>query len=539
MGEIKPIFLDSGSNVLSNVNSLYHTGLRKFMSLWFKFHDSNEHHEYNGSDSTDSDRPISNEGIQVDEDIFCVASHVGGFGVYRLNNDGTISKLYHDGYPHASYTYFQSVAIDKVNKLAFVGTYQVSGLSVYDISECFGGTDVVTKLGTLYIADGLRGDDFGHAYTNGLAVAGEWLYMGFDDVSSTTIQRMKYNNGSPIFEEITIQNTGDHHRYAALYYSESTDRVYFHSYYDGELDVVTGASGASPLAFSINYDDLSGIDNDAYVHCVIEDKDNPNHIYCGSGYQFFKIDITNCIVDGIGGSDIDPVLVSPRYIHRETELMTFTNMKISAPVNNNSTFIYVQGERGWNRRGGWVDTDNFNIINMARYNTAGQSQGHDYLYYDYGAKPRKITTQNNSQYWLHGGYGWDGYKFKVYTLANGMGLFETGEIVLGTYQLNNTNNIGKFEWFELDQYIYTPSGCTINIQVSNNNGGSWETYTPGSIHTFTTTGNQVRIKITMTGNGYKSGYILTNDPMIIFLTEKDDAVDNNEKIVTYKLQGGA
>ena len=519
--EIKTIPLDSGSNVISNTNALYHTGLRKFISLWFKFHEANEI-TVNG---TDPDRPITGEGFKIDGDLIITSSWTYGFGIHRINNDGTLTRIYMDQYPHSSYQYMGSVAIDKINKIAVVGSHGANGITFYDYSQCFGGTDVVVKKQTWTTSNSpLTMDEPGMSYINGLGCAGEWFYGSWDEGIVTVMQRWKYNDdyGATDFENIVIQNRdGSAHRDGAVYEDPENDRIFVMSYYDGEMVCVTGASTASPKAFHVRTDDLPGVDNDHYMHVCVVDKDNPNHIWGGAGNQFYKMDITACIVDG--GINPSPTLLGT-IVQKQTGstgMMTFSNVRMSSPFNNNSTFIMVNGSNGWNRRGGWVDTENFMVINIPQYPAATQSAGKDWLYFDYGAKPKLIQTANGTKYWVVNGYGSDGGNWRTYAEAD-MGLMESGEVILGTFQLDNTENIGKAQWLDLDNYIYSPSGSSISILVSNNNGSTWESYTPGSVHIFSSTGNQLQIKIVMTGNGYNSGYMISNDTMVLLLFEKTD-----------------
>ena len=55
-----------------------------------------------------------------------------------------------------------------------------------------------------------------------------------------------------------------------------------------------------------------------------------------------------------------------------------------------------------------------------------------------------------------------------------------------------------------------PSDCTATFYVSNNNGTSWETYdrTSTTSHIFSTTGTQLRVKLTCVGQPNKAPYAL-------------------------------
>jgi len=524
--ETKVIKLDSGVNVITNVNTLYHTGLNKsLISLWFKHHENNEVGYSNLGDAAASERPIANEGMQMYGDLVFVASWGdGGFGIYRINDDGSFSNLYHDRYPMSGTNDVLAVAIDTINNIAICGTYQAYGFSRYDFSGALNGGTTVTKLTEWNDTNTdipTSRDDAGHAYTSGLVNAGEYTYWSPDAGPSAGIYRM---SSSGVFEEIPVTNHTDGSRYGALFYSEATDRVYLQSFYDYELDVVLNASTAGATAVGIPTDLIPGFDNDGYIHGIVEHDDNPNHIYFGSGYQFGLIDITACLVPGANG--VVPTLIGD-YLHRQNDGGVYSNARFAAPLGT-SDYLILLADRGWNRRGGWIDTENMRWVNQPQHSGPGQSADHDWLYYDYQPRPLLVTTDNGSKYWVYSGYGYDGYLMRSFNENDATKLFEAGELIIGSYQLDSTDDIKTFEWIDLSLHMASTSGSSISCMISNDSGSTWETYTPSSIHVFSSTGNSVRIKFTMTGNGYSSGYLETTNVFVIILSNTDGTEESQD-----------
>ena len=83
------------------------------------------------------------------------------------------------------------------------------------------------------------------------------------------------------------------------------------------------------------------------------------------------------------------------------------------------------------------------------------------------------------------------------------------EAIWGTFTLANSANIDTVFIGGLN-LLYVASGCTATFYVSNNNGSSWETYdrTSTTSHIFSTTGTQLRVKLTCVGQPNKAPYAL-------------------------------
>lgn len=522
------------TEVESSENILMDGNFRAMISLWFTHDDSSELWTKDWSDSTGSDRPISANAIQVDGNIIHVASWAGGYGVYRMEDDGNLTLLYNNYKPINDYAYYNSICIDKVRKIAYVGSYGSSGgLARFDYSDP--GNVVQLATWTKENSD-LKGDEFGLHYVNGLGIAGDYVYYMTEDYSAYAAER--WHSGTGVFDSVDIQNdAGQFNKRGAVYYSEDTDRIFLHSYYDGELDIVCNASQADAKAYSILYDDLPGIDNDGYIHLCCEDRNNPNHLWVGSGYQIFKIDITPCIVDGVA-ENTKPILISTKVLHREADCGTYSNMRFSWHTEHKGDFITLMGDRGWNRQGGWLDQENENVVSCSRYNSAAMHRSRDYLCYDYGCHPLLITTAGGAKYWLFGGYGWDGYRFKIFNESQAYKLSVNGHVEFKTTQLDNSKNIGSVHLPQLDTEFFIPSGCSANIFISNNGGSTWETYGRTGTHFFTSKGNFFKLKIYFYGTGIASPYFLSKRELQVYLVEENPYVSMNPKSTVYRLNGG-
>jgi hypothetical protein len=76
-----------------------------------------------------------------------------------------------------------------------------------------------------------------------------------------------------------------------------------------------------------------------------------------------------------------------------------------------------------------------------------------------------------------------------------------------------------------------PSGCTLNVYVSNNNGSTWESFDRSSdiAHVFSSTGTQLRIKISATGHPNRSPFIQQANLTSSFGSMHDAAKDTTIK----------
>ena len=81
------------------------------------------------------------------------------------------------------------------------------------------------------------------------------------------------------------------------------------------------------------------------------------------------------------------------------------------------------------------------------------------------------------------------------------------EIVFGTFTLDNSANVDMVFLGGMSDF-YTPSSCTLNVYVSNDNGATFESYDKATVesHVFGATGTQLRVKLVATGHPNKAPF---------------------------------
>ena len=89
-------------------------------------------------------------GYEIDGDLLFTVGWGDGFAVRRLNNDGSMTRIFHDSNflyrdTGSTYNHLQSVAIDTTNKLGVVMTYNVDGYTTFDYSGCVNGGSTFVK----------------------------------------------------------------------------------------------------------------------------------------------------------------------------------------------------------------------------------------------------------------------------------------------------------------------------------------------------------------------------------------------------------
>ena len=195
-----------------------------------------------------------------------------------------------------------------------------------------------------------------------------------------------------------------------------------------------------------------------------------------------------------------------------------------------SSYIRTYTDRDKNRLGGFVDYENLKTPGFIRHSNITEdettgSRGRS-CRYSYGGHHVLMASANGTKYWVQTGYGYDGHRFKTYTEAtHPKRLIGNWEIIYGTYTLANSAAIDEVFVAGTDKFT-VPSNCTLTVYVSNNDGSSWETYdrTSTNAHQFSTTGTQLRVKISATGQPDKSPYYMGLDgPLSVHYKSLHDA----------------
>ena len=494
-------------------------------------------------------------GYEVDGDLLFTVGWGDGFAVRRLNNDGSMTRIFQDSNflwrdTGSTYNHLNGVAIDTTNKLGVVMTYNVDGYTTFDYSGCVNG-------GTTFVKDarpthsnpqrfiggagdsGLNISSHGVYYTSGIVAAGEWIYVGEYDARhyrravrrnlNTGVEEVIGNSdgtGDLYSGSATIDRNG--YRYTVCY-DEVNDRVFYFSYSGAaSFIVVLDASTSSPELLWCDMGDAGQGTASYDMGMYIPDPVNaPNRMWIGHNNRFNDIDITPCFSG------------SAPTIHANIPSITYF---ISNPLNRLGTkyqktsgvpmdkipsypnFVPLNADRGRCDVGGWIDTDNNIPVAIDNYSSVTEDTSNSRggsPYFDYSCPAVLMESANGTKYWVKMGYGGHGHSFQIW--AENTKPYElkgSWEVVFGTYTLANSANI---DHVSLPQGISfgIPSSTTLTIYVSNNNGSTWETYDKDSTdtHVFSTSGTQLRVKFSANGQPDKVPYYSGNGgdgPLKIF-----------------------
>jgi hypothetical protein len=261
-------------------------------------------------------------GYEVDGDLLFTVGWGDGFAVRRLNNDGTLSRIYYENQflyrdTGSTYNHMHNIAIDTTNKLGVVMTHNVDGYTTFDYSGCVdGGTTFVKDARPSHSnpqrfiggagSSGLNISSVGLYYSSGLVAAGEWIYAGeYDGRHYRRAVRRNLNTG---VEEVIGNSSGTGDLYSGsatidrngyrytLSYDEVNDRVFYQAYYGGSMIVVLDASTSTPELLWVDLGDAGQGTNSYDMGIFIPDPVNaPNRMWIGHYNRFNDIDITPCL----------------------------------------------------------------------------------------------------------------------------------------------------------------------------------------------------------------------------------------------------
>ena len=485
-------------------------------------------------------------GYEVDGDLLFTVGWGDGFAVRRLNNDGTLTRIYYESQflyrdTGSTYNHMQSVAIDTTNKLGVAMTYNVDGYTTFDYSGCInGGTTFVKDARPTHSnpqrfiggagSSGLNISSAGLYYSSGMVAAGEWIYVGeYDARHYRRAVRRNLNTGT---EEVIGNSSGTADLYSGsatidrsgyrytLCYDEVNDRVFYFSYYGSNFIVVLDASTSTPELLWCDVGD-TGRGTTAYdmgLH-IADPVNAPNRMWIGGNNQFVDLDITPCF------SGSAPTIHN--YIYTIDYFTTNPLNRIGTKYQKTSgtpmdklpsypNHIALSADRGYCDVGGWLDTANnipVAINNFGTYTEDSSGGRGRSLYFDYGCPAVLMESANGTKYWIKMGYGADGHRF--HTFAENTKPYElkgNWEVVFGTYTLPNSANIDQVSIPQATAGFKVPSSTSLTIYVSNNNGSTWETYDKSSTntHVFSSSGTQLRVKIFASGQPDKAPYYVGN-----------------------------
>ena len=479
-------------------------------------------------------------GYEVDGDLLFTTGWGDGFAVRRLNNDGTLTRIYQDDnflYRDTSITYnhLHNVAIDTTNKLGVVMSHNVDGYTTFDYSGCVdGGTTFVkdarpthTNPQQFIQAEGLNISSAGLYYQSGMVAAGEWIYVG--EYDARHYKRVVRRNLNTDAEEVIGNSSGTGDLYSGsatidrngyrytLHYDEVNDRVFYFSYHGGNFIVVLDASTSTPeLLWCDIADTGNGVDGFDMGLFIPDPTNSPNRMWVSGSNRFLDVDITPCFT-GSAPTIHNRVFPSDSFHYDALWRMGTKYQKTSGiPMDklpSYPNFIPTDADRDRNRQGGWIDTTNNFMVGMEypldyTEDTSTGSRGRSFNH-GYGCPMVLMESANGTRYWVKMGYGGnDGHLFMTWTEDKYPNqLIGNWEVVFGTFTLDNNANIDQVNLPNASNFKI-PSSCSLTVYVSNNNGTSWETYDKDTedSHIFSTTGYQLRIKISASGQPDKSPY---------------------------------
>lgn len=509
------------------------------------------------------DRVIGYGSYEVDGDILITTGWGDGIAFRRLNNDGTLTKLWHSDYglyrdSSSTYNHLHGVAIHKATSQAVFMTHNVNGHSWMDYSDLkAGGTNVINERpSSQYIfTNGVNIDRMGTYYTNGLVTAGDWLYVGdYDATHYKKFPRINWRTGEQQLLDTSSNYSGsasidrNGYRYS-LYYDEVNDRVYFSSYYNGNFMLIVDASTANPKLVWCDASD-AGMGDDGYETglFVPDPINNPNLILMGCNSRNAYMDIGPCFT----GSR--PTILKQFYTEDGNTAQRFGSLHRAGTkyqsINDEHTdknplypdMCPCPADRGRNMLDGWIDWDNNRIVGVYRHNnttedTTSNGRGRSYRA-DYSPGLFRMRSANGTPYWIKLGYGYDGHSFKVWTDDIGPDLVGNWEVQYGTYTTDGNIDFVHFH----PEGHFVPSGCSISYYVSNNNGSTWELYTATgeNFHTFNSSGNQLKIKYVASGLPNKGPYKMSTVFDVItygtlYESMKNPAIPH--KVSRFKIRG--
>ena len=531
-----------------------------------------------GGDYDGGDRCIGfTNSYEIDGDLLFTVGWGDGFAVRRINNDGTMTKLYHDTYflwrdTTSTYNHLQSVAIDKTNKIGVVMTYNVEGYTTFDYSGLMNGGTTFVKdprpthsnpdvfIGSQDTAGGYV-NRVGNSYTSGLVAAGEWIYASDHDAHHyKKVMRRNLNTG--VEERLDTTSASVMHSGSAaqdrsgyrgwMMYDEYNDRVLYGFYYNANFVLVLDASTASPKTVWCDMAD-AGLGDDGYEQgfFVPDPVNEPNVFWVGVNSRIAKIDVTPCF------SGNTATVSTVRWVESQTpgnmysvlfragtKYQTATSGQPTDKMPGYPNFIPTTADRGKAQVPGWIDIDNDRVVALSRNNDTTQdttSYGRGISYYsDYGTNCTRMYSTNGTPWWIHVGYGGYGHGFRIWSDTYGLDLIPNFTIEYGSYTLDNSANIDFIFWNRVDWFV--PSGCSLTFFVSNDNGATWESYSGSNTteHNFSSSGNTLRIKASGSGDVSKNAYKMsdTKDSITFgtkYASEMDSSIKN--KMTRFKLKG--
>jgi len=534
-----------------------------------------------GSDQYDGGKAVIgySPAFEIDGDLLFTVGWGDGFAVRRLNDDGTMTRLFYDANflwrdTGSTYNHMQSICIDKENKKGVVMTYNVNGYTTFDYSGLMNGGSTFVKdprpthsNPQIYIGSQDTGGGYvestGLYYVGGLCAAGEWAYA--TDHDARHYKRCMRRNMKTGLEErlymdatagnIMLEGTApvDRNGYMGwIMYDEINDRILYAYYYNANFSVILNASTDNPKSIWCDMGDAGQGDDGYEQGWFIPDPVNePNIFWVGASGRHSKVDITPCLT-GLRPTVLQITYEGSTNPGQNYGILFRAGVKYQDAQGGKPTdrmpgypnFIPTTADRGRAMIPGFLDADNNRYVSLMRHDTvvedtASEGRGRSYRA-DYACNITRMYSANGVEWWVQMGYGYDGHGFRIWDAKYANQLIPDWEIVYGPYTLDNSASVDFVFWNRVDYFI--PDGCTLSYYVSNDNGTTWEIYagTDTGEHTFSKPGNMLLLKLSASGDVSKNAYKMsdTEDFMMCgtkYASEMDPAI--KQKMTKFKLRG--
>jgi hypothetical protein len=526
--------------------------------------------EYDGGD-----RCIGfTNSYEIDGDLLFTVGWGDGFAVRRLNDDGTMTRLFYDSNflwrdTTSTYNHITSVAIDKINKKGVAMTYNVEGYTTFDYSGLVNGGSTFVKdprpthsNPDVFIGSQDTGGGYvnrvGSSYFSGLVAAGEWIYAGDHDshhykkimrrnLKTGAEERIQADDAANMYPGSQPMDRNGYRNW--MMYDEVNDRVLYGYYYNANFALVLDASTAKPQIVWCDMGDI-GLGDDGYEQgwYIPDPKGAPNVFWVGVNSSIAKVDVTPCF------SGAKATLLQRRYVESQTPGNNYSvNFRAGTKYQGDSAgqptdrmpgydFCPTTGDRGKAMIPGWIDEDNNRVVALLRYNdvtndSSSLGRGRNYRV-DYGSNMTRMYSTNGVPWWIHSGYGADGHGFRIWSDDYKNELIGDWSITYGDYALENNQEINVVYWETIDWFI--PTGCTLSYFVSNDGGSTWEGYNIGTNHVFLNPGTSLRVKAVATGHPNKAPYKMAGDrDVLVYGSMYQGAMDPQikMKMTRFKLKG--
>lgn len=470
----------------------------------------------------------ANQVCQIDGNIIISAAwNTTCNNIYRLNEGPIIEPLYNT-IDSINYPYNNSLAVDKVRDKAYYGCYAGAGVTVVNYSD----PDNIFEEGIITEASsGLLDDSPGGSYYNGLAYMHDKLLVGNAAV---------YHSGAWFVDVVT---SGAEHIYSVnnvttgrnnyTWIDEDNDRLFNGYYYNGRVHVY---SDFAPLVsgYCINSAYI-GAGDDNLNRCFVTDKDDLNWMWLSNAHYTAYVGISGCLD---GSSNIpDESYNLQVYSYGYPDNIDYKLFKES--VDYGSDLIWIEPWYGRSTRRGMLDQETPEVFTMFDGNT-NYSSDKDPIQYSYGSNMGLITSPSGQEYIWSTGYSYDGTAMILWNHDDFKdGLEPYGEIVFGTYQMDDQSNIELANIDTLTNYLVIPSGCQADVNLSNDLGATWETAPDSGWHEFDSVGNSLRVQFIFSGLEYKMPYItaFSQNPAILYGYGDTEGYKKQTKTLSFKLKG--